>query len=284
MTLGPDNAPSHHLQHEEEDAMPDHIDVELLDHIGSEPSEKRLIIAVDFGTTYSSVSYVEIPEGCPSDIVDPRSICSIRNYPETLDFNVKDSMLVEVPSEVIYPLNRHFREQDSLIRSQEGLEPAPSDSDGQETHHDPPNNGVQDFGIHDDEGDTTMNIDIGDQFYWGYKVHELWALPATHSDPSNLPLSRFKLLLDDSPMTERVRQDLNLTLSTLKSGGTVDANTYRVSNAEPLRLEQEIVQPGGGLHGSSYLNEDFKAYLLNLLAGETYLEQGSETINGAAEL
>ncbi|KAF5533797.1 hypothetical protein FPHYL_13559 [Fusarium phyllophilum] len=388
MTLGLDNAPNHHLQHEEQDPMPDHIDVDLLDHIGSEPSEKRLIIAVDFGTTYSSVSYVEIPEGCPSDIVDPRSICSIRNYPETLDFNVKDNMLMEVPSEVIYPLNRHFRELDSLIRSQDGLETASSDSEEQETHHDAPNNGVQDFDMHDDDGDTTMNIDTADQFHWGYKVHELWALPATHSDPSNLPLSRFKLLLDDSPMTKRVRQDLNSTLSTLKSrkvvhgplhviadyltylldhtqsqlqqlgyedscpkeivlcvpaiwnqqacrdmqkclavamkradlrgidvqnnsienlfivsepeaaaahmlaystqirilgGGTVDANTYRVSNEEPLRLEHEIVQPGGGLHGSSYLNEDFKAYLLDLLASETYLEQGSETINGIVE-
>ncbi|CVK87782.1 related to hsp70 protein [Fusarium mangiferae] len=384
MTLGPDNGPSYH------------IDDDLLDHIGSESCEKRLIIAVDFGTTYSSVSYVEIPKDCPPDVVDPRSIRSIRNYPDTLDFNVKDNMLMEVPSEVIYPLNRHFREQDSLIRSQEGLESASSDSDEQETHHDAPSNGVQYLDIRDDDGDTTMNIDTADQFHWGYKVHELWALPATHSDPSNLPLSRFKLLLDDSPMTERVRRDLNSTLNTLKSrkvvygplhviadyltylldhtqsqlrqlgyedscpkemvlcvpaiwnqqacrdmqkclavamkrtnlrgvdvqnnsienlfivsepeaaaahmlaystqirsgqsfvlldagGGTVDANTYRVSNEEPLRLEHEIVQPGGGLHGSSYLNEDFKAYLLNLLAEETYLERGSETINGIVE-
>ncbi|EXL71535.1 hypothetical protein FOPG_12760 [Fusarium oxysporum f. sp. conglutinans race 2 54008] len=401
MTLGQDNVPNHHLQHEEEDAMSNHINVDLLDQIGSEPSEKRLIIAVDFGTTYSSVSYVEIPEGCPSDSVDARSICSITSYPDSLDFNANDNMLMEVPSEVIYPLNRHFREQDSLIRSQEGLETASNDSEEQETHHDAPNNGVQDMDIYDDDGDTTMNVDVADQFHWGYRVHELWALPATHSDPSNLPLSRFKLLLDNSPMTERVRQDLNPTLNMLKSrkvvhgplhviadyltylldhtqsqlrqlgyedscpkemvlcvpaiwtqqacrdmqkclavamkranfkgvdvqnnsienlfivsepeaaaahmlanstqircgqsfvlldagttilgGGTVDANTYRVSIEEPLRLEHEIVPPGGGLHGSSYLNEDLKAYLLRLLAEETYLEQGSETINGIVE-
>ncbi|KAJ0132177.1 Uncharacterized protein HZ326_24733 [Fusarium oxysporum f. sp. albedinis] len=47
--------------------MPNHIDVDLLDKIDSEPSEKRLIIAVDFRITHSSVFYVEIPEGCPSD-------------------------------------------------------------------------------------------------------------------------------------------------------------------------------------------------------------------------
>ncbi|EGU75188.1 hypothetical protein FOXB_14285 [Fusarium oxysporum f. sp. conglutinans Fo5176] len=359
MTLGQDNVPNHHLQHEEEDAMSNHINVDLLDQIGSEPSEKRLIIAVDFGTTYSSVSYVEIPEGCPSDSVDARSICSITSYPDSLDFNANDNMLMEVPSEVIYPLNRHFREQDSLIRSQEGLETASNDSEEQETHHDAPNNGVQDMDIYDDDGDTTMNVDVADQFHWGYRVHELWALPATHSDPSNLPLSRFKLLLDNSPMTERVRQDLNPTLNMLKSRKVVhgplhviaDYLTYLLDHTQsqlrqlgyedscpkemvlcvPAIWTQQacrdmqkclavamkranfkgvdvqnnsienlfiVSEPeaaaahmlanstqirSGGLHGSSYLNEDLKAYLLRLLAEETYLEQGSETINGIVE-
>lgn len=39
----------------------------------------------------------------------------------------------------------------------------------------------------------------------------------------------------------------------------------------------------GGLHGSSYLNQGFREYLLNLLKDETYLEHGTETIKGIVE-
>jgi hypothetical protein len=48
-------------------------------------------------------------------------------------------------------------------------------------------------------------------------------------------------------------------------------------------LEHEIVPPGGGLHGSSYLNEDFKEHLSKLLSEETYLERGAQTIDGIIE-
>ncbi|KAI3570668.1 hypothetical protein IWW34DRAFT_774606 [Fusarium oxysporum f. sp. albedinis] len=87
-------------------------------------------------------------------------------------------MLTEVPSEVIYPLNRHFPGQDSLIRSQEGLGTSSSDSEKQETHRYAPNNGVHDIHIYDDGRDMTMNIDVADHLHWGYKVYELWALPS----------------------------------------------------------------------------------------------------------
>ncbi|KAF4449998.1 hypothetical protein F53441_6782 [Fusarium austroafricanum] len=382
---------------EQDETKPDSIDVDLLNRIEHESLQRRLIIAVDFGTTYSAVSYVEIPEGCPSDFVDSRSIHSITRYPDSRDLNANDRMLMEVPSEVIYPLDRHFRDRDRLIHSPPDLETGPGDNNQHEgPPSDPLSDGPQEADHHDDDGDTTMGMDIPDQFHWGYAVHELWAIPATHSDPTNQPLSRFKLLLDNSPMTETVRQKLNEDLGRLKSrgvirkpieviadfltylldhvqselcllgyednipkemvlcvpaiwsqracrdmqmclaaamkrakfkgvdvenksienlfivsepeaaaaymlanspeikrgqtfvlldagGGTVDANTYRVSNEEPLRLDHEIVPPGGGLHGSSYLNEDFKAYLKNLLAEETYLEQGIETIDGIVE-
>lgn len=52
------------------------------------------------------------------------------------------------------------------------------------------------------------------------------------------------------------------------------------SNVRHLRL---IVAWKGGLHGSSYLNEGFRDYLEDLLAEETYLNDGIDTIHGIIE-
>ncbi|KAI1865985.1 uncharacterized protein JN550_007963 [Neoarthrinium moseri] len=65
-------------------------------------------------------------------------------------------------------------------------------------------------------------------------------------------------------------------------GGTVDTNTYRVSQKTPLRLEAETALPAGRLCGSSYLNEKFFTYIRRVLAGETYLERDGVTLDGIA--
>lgn len=84
-------------------------------------------------------------------------------------------------------------------------------------------------------------------------------------------------------------------------GGTVDANTYTISNTTPLRLTNEVVEPGGkhetaqahlntcsqdqsgGLFGSSYLNEGFRKFLKERLRDELYLERGADTIDSIVE-
>ncbi|KAF5704611.1 Hsp70 chaperone protein [Fusarium mundagurra] len=380
VTLGRENAPNHRSQSEEDPIRPEPINLDLLDEDRGDPFPKRLIIAVDFGTTYSAVSYVYVPQGCPSDSVDSRSIRSIGNYPENYNYGYNDPMGMEVPTEVIYPLDRHFRDHFNLDNPEEHLENGDDDE----------------VPVPDEDGDISMISDVSEEFRWGYRVHEVWNRPSTHSNTTNQPLSRFKLLLDNSEMTETVRRDVRQTINTLKrrniiqgplhviadfltyllehtrsqlrrqgfddsyekemilcvpaiwtqkacrdmqaclavamkranftradlqnksvdnlfivsepeaaaahmlstsaeikagdcfvlldaGGGTVDANTYRVSREEPLRLETEIVAPGGGLHGSSYLNEGFRDYLKDLLAEETYLNDGIETIHGIIE-
>ncbi|QGI88865.1 hypothetical protein CEK26_000080 [Fusarium fujikuroi] len=380
VTLGRENAPNHQHQPEEDHSRPEPINLDLLDEDRGDPFPKRLIIAVDFGTTYSAVSYVDVPQGCPSDSVDSRSIRSIGNYPENYNYHYNDPMGLEVPTEVIYPLDRHFRDHFNLDNPEE-----PSENGDRVAVQAP-----------DEDGDISMLSDMSEEFRWGYRVHEVWNRPSTHSNTTNQPMSRFKLLLDQSEMTESVRRNVRETIDTLKrrnviqgplhviadfltyllehtrsqlrrqgfddsyekemilcvpaiwtqkacrdmqaclaaamkranftradlqnksidnlfivsepeaaaahmlstsaqiksgdcfvlldaGGGTVDANTYRVSSEEPLRLETEIVAPGGGLHGSSYLNEGFREYLEDLLAEETYLNDGTETIHGIVE-
>lgn len=66
-------------------------------------------------------------------------------------------------------------------------------------------------------------------------------------------------------------------------GGTVDATTYMVDKQYPLRLSKELVDPKGCLHGSSYLNADFRQHLLTRLEGEKYLERDNFTIEGIVD-
>ncbi|SCV50619.1 related to hsp70 protein [Fusarium fujikuroi] len=361
------------------------INLDLLDGDRADPFPKRLIMAVDFGTTYSAVSYVDVPQGCPSDSVDPKSIRSIGNYPDTWHY-YDDPMGTEVPTEVMYPLNRHFRDHFNLDNPFDLNNPTGQSKSGDSVEAPVP----------EPDSDISMLSDVSQAFRWGYQVHEVWNRPSTHSNTTNQPLSRFKLLLDSSEMSTSVRRHVKETVKTLQKrnviqgplhviadyltylfghsrsqlrhqgfdnsyeiemilcvparwtqkacrdmqaclavamkranftradlqnksidnlfivsepeaaaahmlstsdqikagdcfvlvdagGGTVDANTYRVSREEPLRLETEIVAPGGGLHGSSYLNEGFRDYLEDLLAEETYLNDGTETIHGIVE-
>ncbi|EMT64826.1 hypothetical protein FOC4_g10007517 [Fusarium odoratissimum] len=244
-------------------------------------------------------------------------------------------MGMEVPTEVIYPLDRHFRDHFNLDNPEEDLE----------------NGDSVEVPVPDEDGDISMLSDVSEEFRWGYRVHEVWNRPSTHSNTTNQPLSRFKLLLDNSEMTEShtrsqlrrqgfddsyekemilcvpaiwtqkacrdmqaclavamkranfTRADLQnksidnlfivsepeaaaahmLSTSAEIKAGDCFVLLDAVSREEPLRLETEIVAPGGGLHGSSYLNEGFRDYLEDLLAEETYLNDGIETIHGIIE-
>ncbi|PMD41330.1 hypothetical protein L207DRAFT_486961 [Hyaloscypha variabilis F] len=66
-------------------------------------------------------------------------------------------------------------------------------------------------------------------------------------------------------------------------GGTVDCVAYQLDTHWPLRLGQEVVEPGGDNCGSSYLNELLKTHLLGRLHDETYLEVNGITRKGIVE-
>ncbi|OIW35554.1 hypothetical protein CONLIGDRAFT_710725 [Coniochaeta ligniaria NRRL 30616] len=377
---------------------PEEVPDELLDDLDINPHARRLIIAVDFGTTYSAVSYTVLEGADPVHYLDLNRIRSIQNFPDAWNWG-EDGMKCEVPTEVIYPLDRKFREKENLDD--------PDEEEGQDTPTTDPNRAAASAQFRDFErlavfgqigsfDADQMSIDGTTSFRWGYGAHEAWRFPTTHADPKNKALSRFKLLLDNSPMTDAIRDDLKLTLDELKrlkiikeplhvivdfltcllrhtqselemagfddsyskeivlcvpaiwsqkacrdmqtamaramgqakfegvdvqnnsienlfivsepeaaaayvlatergvspgdtfvlldaGGGTVDANTYTVSMTTPLRLTREVVPPGGGLHGSSYLNEGFRRLLMDILKDETYLEDGENTIAGCVE-
>jgi len=450
------------------------------DASGNRP--QRLIIAIDFGTTYSAVAYLALDEREDEDTrhIHPGRIRFIQNYPNDRNFSFASDMKSEVPTEVMYPLNvklvRRFRrrtgaqaevehperprdlddegEQEEEEEAEQDIMAAPTHSTRAVEEADMGESmagGQQDlalsepaslaiFDSSDVRDDESMAVDETESLQWGYSVHSAWGLAATHANPHNQPLSRFKLLLDNSPLTERVRAGLSTTLNELKrqriikndhdvivdfltnllrhtksqlagagiyaeryrpelvlcvpaiwsqkasrdmqtalakamclagfegvnvqnncienlfivsepeaaaahvlatdssilvtmatrtvrkrgepgltenptspgirlsslmrvrgpktardhrvrwlirsdaGGGTVDANTYRVTDSNPLRLDREEVAPGGGLYGSSYINEGFRDLLHRLLDDELYLEEEEgKTIAGYIE-
>ncbi|KAL2141237.1 hypothetical protein VTI28DRAFT_2650 [Corynascus sepedonium] len=356
-------------------------------------------MAVDFGTTYSAIAYVALEGGREglSGYLDPMRIRTIQNYPDDATFgSLNDEMRSEVPTEVIYPLDRDFRKKEGLRAGgrEDQSKDVPNHGIGELELQDDSDNPLAIFGTQYDDDQDQMSIDEASLFRWGYGAHELWGRSATHADPRNKPLARFKLLLDNTSRTEAIRNELNITLQELKrrriirdprdvivdfltcllrhakaelenagfddsykletilcvpaiwsqkacrdmqtamakamgqagfpgvdiqnnnidnlfivsepeaaaafvlansrdiepgdtfvlldaGGGTVDANTYTVSATTPLRLTREVVPPGGGLHGSSYINENFRTLLRSRLANETYLE--NEDVNGSIE-
>ncbi|KAI8944943.1 hypothetical protein F4801DRAFT_158658 [Xylaria longipes] len=78
-------------------------DDKLHDANYSQPSD-RLIIAVDFATTYSCVSYVAVKEDEIPQILGLDRIHSIENFPNDWNSNPTDPMKAQVPTEVVYKL------------------------------------------------------------------------------------------------------------------------------------------------------------------------------------
>ncbi|KAJ2979435.1 hypothetical protein NUW58_g7200 [Xylaria curta] len=369
---------------------PEKVDDQLLIDPDDDNSAKRLILSIDFGTTYSAVSYVPLSENQSPDGVSSIDILSIENYPGDKNREAGSQMKKEVPTEVMYPSDPNFREGANLSRvNMTGGIVAESDEEPRQDDDDVMEVDAGGYNI-------PMLVSNSGEFKWGYKMHEAWAKPTTHFRQTSRAMNRFKLLLDRSPQTEIVRRSLRPTLKYLTSnkivesevgviadfltcllrhvksqlqslrlyddyrvemvlcvpaiwtqkacrdmqaalltammtadfkgvdwscqaienlfivsepeaaaafildtdpdiqagqsfvlldagGGTVDANTYMVSQTQPLRLSEEIVLPGGALCGSSYLNEAFRIMLLERLKSEDYLEHGRVTLEGIVE-
>src|SRR6266511_5170073 len=68
-----------------------------------EQSRKRFIVAIDFGTTFSSVSYIALGESSQVRHIDPDQIETIDGYPDAPHESYESRK--EVPTESWYPKN-----------------------------------------------------------------------------------------------------------------------------------------------------------------------------------
>jgi hypothetical protein len=191
--------------------------------------EDRIVIAIDFGTTFSSVAYVIIPKGVPPDQVDLRHVRCIGNYPSyqplpgVLDFRN------DVPTELWYddgslddPIQNSNDSNTAQVLDDDEAESSSSDDDVWE-------NELCQFEEDDGlgTGRGTQNAHIHPTpvtRYWGYEVQQRLNISNFHSDDAR-PLTRFKLNLDPNKDTEELCTDIRVTLKTLMKKNIIEKGT-----------------------------------------------------------
>ncbi|KAH7385873.1 hypothetical protein BKA66DRAFT_548581 [Pyrenochaeta sp. MPI-SDFR-AT-0127] len=181
-------------------------------------SEDRIIVAVDFGTTFSSVAYALLPRGVLPDDIDIRNVKCIGNYPGyepapgVLDFRY------DVPTELWYDYAQ--MERAKQIRASTDDQNSDSDTEASSSSDDDvaTNERTQ---PHDDDGfeDNTNMKPLKTKLtrttqYWGYGVQQKLNRTNIPKDEAR-PLTRFKLNLDQKSETDEVRTDVKSILKTL---------------------------------------------------------------------
>ncbi|KAI8948409.1 hypothetical protein F4801DRAFT_581388 [Xylaria longipes] len=186
---------------------------DLLDMADNGTKSNRLIMGIDFGTTCSAVSFIALKAEEQAEHAPQIRIQSIKNYPEDMNDSAGDPMRLEVPTEVIYPLDRHFRKKARLeMAAQDHIDQNEETEDSSQGGYwvgDP-------MQVDQDEDDSMDDGDSRD-FQWGYSVHTAWRFRDTHMDTGTKALTRFKLLLHNDAQTETARNHLAPIIERLKA-------------------------------------------------------------------
>ena len=249
------------------DEGPDFSDdvLQQLLHISTDPS-KRLVMGIDFGTTYSAVSFVAVNENEDPKLIPKIRIRSIQNFPGGIFNDPSDKMRGEVPTEIIYSLDPKFRkkhmwdglQQDRHIAQTTDIEAEIASEDRSTSGEDtlPASPALHQQADSDVDMDDTADFDEkeylsgSEGFQWGYKVHEAWKFPETHVNPINQALSRFKLLLDSSETTEKVREHLAPTMKHLKDEKVINDELSPIADY----LTCLLLHTDSELHAGGYDN------------------------------
>lgn len=201
--------------------------------------KKHFIVAVDFGTTFSSVSIYCQRDG-QSDI-DPSQINSIGNYPGIRSTWSQGPS--EVPTQSWYPRNMSHRESlenEINIVDEDDSDEAHVVGDDEQMTDSHVQNGDHDDSSHIDRGEDVMDVEddeygFGDddltfeRYYWGYEVSKILAANDTHREQSRY-IIRSKLLLDDSKHTKHIRKQLSTTVKELRARKIIRDDTDIIAN------------------------------------------------------
>ena len=209
------------------------MDVPSMDHGRlSNVYEDRMIIAIDFGTTFSSVAYTVIPKGVSPENVDIRHVKCIGNYPGYEPPPGKQDFREDVPTELWYDHgSTGIRGQRFANTSDDDHQSSVSDdevssSDDDESEDDElrlqfeDSNGVEDLAKKQTRSTATS---IAKQ-YWGYEVQQKLNVMNVRLDEAR-PLTRIKLNLVSKSATDHIRDEIRSTLTALKRRGIIDKDT-----------------------------------------------------------
>jgi hypothetical protein len=168
-----------------------------------------LIVATDFGTTFSCVAFAS----------KRGDIGIIRNYPED-PMNIQGNPRSDVPTESWYPNKKVLEELVAQhIGNSQHTETLNLDDEDDELD-DSSNGTTRPAGDRESSAesmdiDTIQNQYVPETMYWGYEVQDKLMAPDLDKTQYNC-ITRSKLLLDVSDQTKQIRQDLRPILKNLK--------------------------------------------------------------------
>lgn len=195
--------------------------------VTEEPSS-RLIVAFDFGTTFSSVAYARVNEETSRDTVGLTDVRCIAKYPDdrppsgvTFGWEPRE----DVPSELWYSLPpKHIQpgHQSTQISEGESMNEDPTLSDASSQFSCSFPEDADSLGNEEDIGDDRGR---SNPLFWGFGVQK-------HLKNIDIPkdgkrrLTRFKLMLDEnSNKTEDLRAELLPVIKNLKRLRLIKQNT-----------------------------------------------------------
>lgn len=217
--------------------FPSDRDVEMTE---AEPTPEelssRLIVAVDFGTTFSSVAYARVSERMPRDTVGITDVRCIARYPDdrpqpgvTFGWEPRE----DVPTELWYSLprmqeHRQSGHQSTQISGEESMNEDPAFSDASSelscSFPDDADN------LENEEDITGENSRRSDPLFWGFGVQKQLKNIDIPKDGTRR-ITRFKLMLDEkSDETKDIRAELLPVLKNLKRSRLIKHNTDVISD------------------------------------------------------
>lgn len=184
-------------------------------------AQRRFVVSIDFGTTFSSVSFIAFAENESMLAVHPSEINSVVNYPDEPPLGLRERRR-EVPTESWYPNRVLHDNQDAMAAADRS--DVSNDDMGENLYEDGSSTDPQEV-VESIEED--MEIEMADEteehadddsrdFFWGYGVQRQLGFPDSNRN-QNRRVKRSKLLLDNSDHTREIRNQLRPILNRLKN-------------------------------------------------------------------
>jgi hypothetical protein len=181
----------------------------ILDH------DKRVVIGIDYGTTFTSASYYvgSVKEQNPD--VTRSDIKSIRNWPE----DPTNGLAEQVPTETWYslapmerqPVQDQFDDEVKVDRQDEAAQ-APINANS--WHGDAGGREPRDFEM------DGLDTDDSTEFLWGYQVpYQMYSANTTRDKMRHI--EKAKLMLVDAPYTREGRNSLRRKVNQLIAKGLI---------------------------------------------------------------
>jgi hypothetical protein len=192
---------------------------------GQPPEKRRFIIAVDFGTTTSTVAFVCVRPGEPQHLIPPERVLCVDHYPD-VPAGVTASVHAyntTVPTELLYKIGRPSAKRTAAA--------ARIESDIEDGYDSPLDDGAQTPARSISSPDEDMPPPpqkprpTKTKPVWGYGVQKQLS-SVEDTNHRAIHMSRFKLLLDEGVETRQLRQSAEADLKALKdnrlAAGPVD--------------------------------------------------------------